>query len=395
MYPKKTFAFSVALLTCLALNICVASAAHSGVAYDREDSRHSHLRRGTADAEFSIASTASLDAGDSSGANENRGLLVHGDTDELMMLQELKAIPALDNKSRCRDSPLKLLLKTTGGSSIAFKCKSMSKSENTWCSETGVLASHCPKACGMCPLYRCSDSEGTFLMGNGRDRDCSWLQERTPRRKGIECKKSPVAKTCRATCNFCASDDDTGSTNQPSIAALSAVPSAVPSFGPSSVPTNAPSPPLAAVVTEFTIQHVTGFDQNKWALNNIIALDASGNIVETSYKTLMWFPEGYTVVVTPDPTVRTIAFAMQGVKQVLLTVTHWVPGTSKDLAEKSLSNSVSVTHWSGQPRDGGTWQASDNYDHTHWSYNVVDLDNLDNTHATTWSTLIAGTEEQD
>eukprot|EP01083_Nonionella_stella_P086965 241771_1 len=46
MYLKKTFAFSVALI-CLALTICVASAAHSGVVYDREDSRHSHLRRGS------------------------------------------------------------------------------------------------------------------------------------------------------------------------------------------------------------------------------------------------------------------------------------------------------------------------------------------------------------
>lgn len=78
-------------------------------------------------------------------------------------------------------------------------------------------------------------------MKNGCDRDCSWLQGTSARRKEIECKKSSVAETCRATCNFCATDDT--ESNQPSIS-LSGVPSAVPSvlsLAPSPVPSTSPS----------------------------------------------------------------------------------------------------------------------------------------------------------
>eukprot|EP00554_Chaetoceros_debilis_P009545 CAMPEP_0194102328 /NCGR_PEP_ID=MMETSP0150-20130528/2953_1 /TAXON_ID=122233 /ORGANISM="Chaetoceros debilis, Strain MM31A-1" /LENGTH=211 /DNA_ID=CAMNT_0038789251 /DNA_START=258 /DNA_END=890 /DNA_ORIENTATION=- len=151
-------------------------------------------------------------------------------------------IPSVQHEeSRCTDSPLPLILlvETTGGSSWPVECKTTFTSKNTWCSETGVLSSHCPKACGMCQLYKCSDSKGTFLMQNGCDRDCSWLQGSSERRKRIECKRGAVAKTCRATCNFCDSDD-TAVTNKPSTE-LGAVPSAVPSFDPSLVPSAVPS----------------------------------------------------------------------------------------------------------------------------------------------------------
>ena len=51
-----------------------------------------------------------------------------------------------------------------------------------------------------------------------------------------------------------------------------------------------------------------------------------------------------------------------------------------------------VVHWSSSPRDGGPWKAVDNNDHTHWSYTLLDLDNLDTSaHATTW-TKILGTQ---
>ena len=76
-------------------------------------------------------------------------------------------------------------------------------------------------------------------MRNGRDRDCSWLVGKNPKKKRIECKKPSVAKTCRATCNFCASDDT--ESNQPSISESSASPSAVPSLGPSLAPSAVPS----------------------------------------------------------------------------------------------------------------------------------------------------------
>mmetsp|Transcript_2219 Transcript_2219/g.2995 ORF Transcript_2219/g.2995 Transcript_2219/m.2995 type:complete len:652 (+) Transcript_2219:116-2071(+) len=228
MNLKHAFVFSIAF-TCLAPNIFAASAAQGGaVLADSEDSRY----QSTPHASTSRKSVSTI-------ANDNRILHDdHGDAGELTMLQELKAIPALD-KSRCRDSPLILLLETTGGSKIPFACKSMLKSNNTSCSASGVLASHCPKACGMCQLYKCSDSKGTFLMQNGCDRDCSWLQGSSERRKRIECKRGAVAKTCRATCNFCDSDD-TAVTNKPSTE-LGAVPSAVPSFDPSLVPSAVPS----------------------------------------------------------------------------------------------------------------------------------------------------------
>eukprot|EP00554_Chaetoceros_debilis_P015889 CAMPEP_0194125226 /NCGR_PEP_ID=MMETSP0150-20130528/59349_1 /TAXON_ID=122233 /ORGANISM="Chaetoceros debilis, Strain MM31A-1" /LENGTH=387 /DNA_ID=CAMNT_0038819023 /DNA_START=108 /DNA_END=1267 /DNA_ORIENTATION=+ len=220
MNLKHAFVFSIAF-TCLAPNIFAASAAQGGaVLADSEDSRY----QSTPHASTSRKSVSTI-------ANDNRILHDdHGDAGELTMLQELKAIPALD-KSRCRDSPLILLLETTGGSKIPFACKSMLKSNNTSCSasgvlashcpkacgmcqlykcsdsegdildeKSGVLASHCPKACGMCQLYKCSDSEGTFLMRNGRDRDCSWL---VGEKKRIGCKKPSVAKTCRTTCKFC------------------------------------------------------------------------------------------------------------------------------------------------------------------------------------------------
>ena len=242
MNLKQAFTF-VAALTCLSPNIFVASAAaQSGVVLvdSEQHSRHQSTPH---------AST-SLDG--VSIANDNRILYdadhAYTTTDELKTMpeEESQAIPALD-EPRCKNSPLKLLIETSGGSIFPLECKyTMLKSKKTQCSETGVLASHCPKACGMCPLYTCSDSKGTFLMGNGSERNCSWLASLNPEQKRSRCKKSSFAKTCRATCKFCPSDDT--ESNQPSTE-LSTVPSAVPSFAPSLVSTNAPSVQLSDTPT--------------------------------------------------------------------------------------------------------------------------------------------------
>ena len=242
MNVKLTFAFFIAL-TCLAPAIFCAAASSTqsaGIVGDGEDSRHLQRPR-TTDAD--IIASASL--GGVSIANDNR-ILHDTDTRRMMPEDPEKIIPGFIDSPPCKDSPLEILLETTGGSKIRGACKSMLLSKHTSCSESGVLASHCPKACGMCLLYKCSDSEGTFLMRNGRDRDCSWLVGKNPKKKRIECKKPSVAKTCRATCKFCPSDDTV--TNEPSTE-LSAVPSAVPSFSPSTelsavpsaVPSNKPS----------------------------------------------------------------------------------------------------------------------------------------------------------
>ena len=114
----------------------------------------------------------------------------------MIVLEESTAAPF--KKSRCRDSPLKLLLETKGGSTIAFECKKMLKSKNTWCSET------------VCSLHAVPKSAGCV--------QCMVV---------LIPKEPSVAKTCRTTCNFCASDDD--ESNQPSIE-LRVVPSAAPSF---------------------------------------------------------------------------------------------------------------------------------------------------------------------
>mmetsp|Transcript_478 Transcript_478/g.794 ORF Transcript_478/g.794 Transcript_478/m.794 type:complete len:590 (-) Transcript_478:84-1853(-) len=143
----------------------------------------------------------------------------------------------------CIDSPLKILLKTTGGSGIPFKCHWMrnSKHVQAWCSNAAEIASHCPKVCGKCPSHGCSNSQGTFMIGKGGNKEttCSSLLGSSDKNKKKNCKKSAVASTCRATCELCDSDDT--ESNQPSISESSASPSAVPSFGPSLVPSAVPS----------------------------------------------------------------------------------------------------------------------------------------------------------
>jgi len=228
MKLNLAFAFSVAT-TCLSTNAVTSASISDTAVADIEAPAASHLRPRTIgpivdtllDGESISAATT---------ANENR-LLRHA----AKKMRKPKAIPATNNnQSPCKDSPLEILLETTGGSAIPFTCKSLKKKHNNayaWCSQTGVLGSHCPEVCGKCPLYGCSDSQGTFLMEDGCDRDCSWLQGSSARRKEIECEKPSVAKTCRATCNFCSPSPTT-------------FPSAIPSASPSRSlkPTTSPVP---------------------------------------------------------------------------------------------------------------------------------------------------------
>ena len=144
------------------------------------------------------------------------------------------------------------------------------------------------------------------------------------------------------------------------------------------------------VITEISIKHVSGVrrDNQTWALNNIIALDASGSVVDTSFKRLIWSPQGYEVIVKPDSTVKKIAFAVQNAQSVILGVT-WVDSSSGNTFSRKQAHPTEVVHWSSQPRDGGSWKAEDNNNPKHWSYTFVDLDNLDSAHATTWTKVIS------
>ena len=85
MNLKQVFVFSIAF-TCLAPNIFAASAAQSGVVADSEDSRYQSTPH---------AST-SLDG--ISIASDNLNL--HDVTGRMMMLEESKAIPALNKSTR-------------------------------------------------------------------------------------------------------------------------------------------------------------------------------------------------------------------------------------------------------------------------------------------------------
>ena len=96
-----------------------------------------------------------------------------------------------------------MILRTSDGDTVPFRCKQASKFKAGFsCNKTGDLASHCPKACGTCSEYQCSDSEASFLVGE-KERDCVWLENLNPSKKTAMCSKHFFADTCHKTCNIC------------------------------------------------------------------------------------------------------------------------------------------------------------------------------------------------
>ncbi len=149
-------------LSCLVINNFVA-AQSSGTVADLEDSRY--LRHDAAGVE-EVVTPKLLDGASSTKTQLHK-------TDRMVMQQQSKVTST--EEPSCNDSPLRILLETKGGSSIPFKCRSMQESDTkkyTSCSDKGVLATHCPKVCGLCANYRCSDSQGIFFTGKGKARDC-------------------------------------------------------------------------------------------------------------------------------------------------------------------------------------------------------------------------------
>lgn len=113
--------------------------------------------------------------------------------------------PNRNKNPKCADSPLQFQVETVGGSLLPFSCKwaATQNKDKFTCSNKGQVATHCPNVCGMCSEYECSDSEGVFFVGKGKERECSWLQEMSEGIRIKQCKKPSLAKTCRETCKFC------------------------------------------------------------------------------------------------------------------------------------------------------------------------------------------------
>jgi hypothetical protein len=103
---------------------------------------------------------------------------------------------------RCVDSPLQFQVESVGGSSLPFFCKwAKENRKNLDCSDTGKVATHCPQACSKCWDLKCSDAKGSFFKPSGKETTCVSVRKAKNTRK--LCKKSHIAKTCRATCNYC------------------------------------------------------------------------------------------------------------------------------------------------------------------------------------------------
>jgi hypothetical protein len=86
-----------------------------------------------------------------------------------------------------------------------------------------------------------------------------------------------------------------------------------------------------------------------------------------------------------ETSITKLAFSSQGVRKVSIQFTYVTKDGSHHHAESSEMSSV--VHWSGGPRDGGAWTGADNYIKEHWSYTVIDMNDLDNSRFASWSEL--------
>jgi hypothetical protein len=132
---------------------------------------------------------------------------------------------------------------------------------------------------------------------------------------------------------------------------------------------------------------VSGVAPWGWTLNNLLAFDESGSIVETSYTGYKEeFPQGAEVTaraVSCSP-LRNFAFSTQNAEEVIISVTYEKSGETFQ-----ANHTTPVTHWSGEPRDGGDeFTEEDSEDPTHWSYTFVeDPEKLNTTHASSWCNI--------
>jgi hypothetical protein len=76
---------------------------------------------------------------------------------------------------------------------------------------------------------------------------------------------------------------------------------------------------------------------------------------------------------------------MCGWQKVFIQITYVMKDGS--LHHTESSQKTSGIHWSWMPRDGGGWTAADNGIEEHWSYTVIDMNDLDNSHFASWSEL--------
>lgn len=112
-------------------------------------------------------------------------------------VHKLKSIPCVDSNAEMR-------MDTTYMDNIPFFCRWVNKGEGSTCDTSGLLKEHCPKSCGTCTDYICSDSMATFVV-NGSETSClilSMLPD--PANIEVVCQNNnKIRRSCRHTCGYC------------------------------------------------------------------------------------------------------------------------------------------------------------------------------------------------
>jgi len=156
---------------------------------------------------------------------------------------------------------------------------------------------------------------------------------------------------------------------------------------------------LHIVVTDATI-HFEVKPTGRACVNNVLAF-SDGELVKTNCSSLpipmQYVTSGDEIVVKPDtesfPSITKLAFSTQDVLKVFIRITYVMKDESGTFVSHphhaEQSQMTSVVHWSSKPRDGGAWTAADNRIKEHWSYTVIDMNDLDNSHFASWSELFS------
>merc|ERR1712160_172878 len=93
----------------------------------------------------------------------------------------------------------------------------------------------------------CQNEKAEIYMGDGTGyKNCSWLENTTPKKKGKKCEMEEVKKHCYKSCSRCDSKPSSMPSASPSKNP-NAEPSTVPSASPSLIPSDIPSTTLSNI----------------------------------------------------------------------------------------------------------------------------------------------------
>ncbi len=116
--------------------------------------------------------------------------------------------------SSCVDSPLMFIAQGTPRC-----CQWISEKPEVRCNDMWALGaqaqlnikSHCPRACGGCKDYGCSDTIGSFILEeeihHETTKECCWLESLSEEMKNTFCSESRIQRTCKETCGYCVVED--------------------------------------------------------------------------------------------------------------------------------------------------------------------------------------------